>query len=102
MKFRDDKNFPKVGLKAQFIELYKEFWNDCILCVVVPVKDYFYMQYVNRLKPFDYIGDSAIFDLKKQFLPIYEFFQEIDPDEIVQNYSDVVKMIPRLKNASED
>jgi hypothetical protein len=63
-------------IRSDNIEGYKEFWNDCILVLVVPDENVFYAQRVSALQAKDYYYPS------KDFSKISEFFQDINESDL--------------------
>lgn len=66
-----------VTIKSNVIQGYKDFWNDCVLVLVVPDENVFYAQRVSDLQ------------IKEKYYPntdfsgIREFFQDIDESEFM-------------------
>jgi hypothetical protein len=66
-----------VTIKSSVIQGYKDFWNDCILVLVVPDENVFYAQRISDLQ------------IKEKYYPvadfcgIREFFQDIDEYEFL-------------------
>lgn len=76
-------SFP-VTIKPNAIQGYKEFWNDCILVLVVPDENVFYAQRMSDLQ----IREK--YDPVTDFCGIREFFQDIDEYEFL-DYKDMTR-----------
>jgi hypothetical protein len=72
-------SFP-VTIKSNIIQGYKDFWNVCILFLVVPDENVFYAQRISDLQ----IKDK--YNPVTDFCGIREFFQDIDECEF-QSYA---------------
>ena len=83
-------SFP-VTIKSNVIQGYKEFWNDCILVLVVPDKNVFYAQRISDLQ----IKEK--YDPVTDFCGIREFFQDIDEDEFPHYKSLTSNLLSNLK-----
>ena len=66
-----------VTINANTIQGYKDFWNDCILVLVVPDENVFYAQRVSDLQ----IKEK--YNPVTDFYGIREFFQDIDECEFL-------------------
>lgn len=80
------KVFKYVQSKAK-IDRYHKYWNDSIIVVIVPAKEYIYAQYISKLKlprkPYNKFGTIMYyFNLEREFVPIYKIFPEITKEKI--------------------
>jgi len=81
------------------INRYYKFWNDSIIVIIVPAKEYIYAQHVSKLKiegrkPYTKFGKiQYYFNLEKEFVPIYKIFPEITKEKIEK----VKHIIERIK-----
>lgn len=80
------------------IDRYYKYWNDSILAVIVPAKEYIYAQYVSKLnmprKPYRKFNTFVYyFNLEKEFVPIYKIFPEITKWKI----NNVKHIVDRIK-----
>jgi len=66
-----------VTIKANVIQRYKDFWNDCILVLVVLDENVFYAQRISDLQT------KEKYDPVTDFCGIREFFQDIDEYEFL-------------------
>ena len=80
------------------IDRYYKYWNDSILVVIVPAREYVYAQYVSKLKiprkHYRKFEDLVYyFNLENEFVPIYQIFPEITQEKInrVKNIIDRIK-----------
>jgi hypothetical protein len=78
-------SFP-ITIKSNAIQGYKDFWNDCILVLVVPDENVFYAQRVSDLQ----IKEK--YDPVTDFCGIREFFQDIDECEFL-DYKTLTKSL---------
>src|SRR4030067_1362581 len=67
-------SFP-VTINSNVIQGYKEFWNDCILVLVVPDENVFYAHRMSDLQTKEKYAPVT------DFSGIREFFQDIDENE---------------------
>ncbi len=75
--------FP-IMIKSNAVQGYKDFWNDCVLVLVVPDENVFYAQRVSDLQ----IKEK--YDPVTDFCGIREFFQDINECEF-QDYKTLTK-----------
>jgi len=73
-----------ITIKSYVIQRYKDFWNDCILVLVVLDDNVFYAQRISDLQ----IKEK--YDPVIDFCGIREFFQDIDEYEF-QHYKDLTR-----------
>lgn len=66
-----------VAINSNVIQGYKDFWNDCILVLVVPDENVFYAQRISDLQT------KEKYDPVIDFCGIREFFQDIDESEFL-------------------
>ncbi len=74
------------------IELYKKYWEEAIIVMVVPFGNVFYAQQIAKL------GIKGYYHLASDFVPIQEIFTKINPNEITEYKSIALKMINAFKN----
>lgn len=80
------------------IDKYYKYWNDSIIAVIVPAREYVYAQYIAKLKmprkPYNKFGSVVYyFNLETEFVPIYKIFPEITKEKIKK----VRRIIDRIK-----
>jgi hypothetical protein len=80
--FSETKVFLNIGN-------YKEFWEDSILLVVVPLGNVFYAQIVNELE------DKEEYNLNRDFLRIEEIFTRIKSDDVLHYKEQVVQIMKK-------
>jgi hypothetical protein len=71
-------NVPAI-IKSRQIEGYQDFWNDCILVLVVPDENIFYAQRVSALQK------KEIYHPTTDFCRMREFFTGVDENDL-QHY----------------
>ena len=69
-------------IKPREIENYKEFWNDCILVVVVPVDNIFYAQRISELET------KQVYYSIKEFKKFQDIFTRVRTEDI-SHYKDI-------------
>lgn len=79
-------------IRSDNIEGYKEFWNDCILVLVVPDENVFYAQRVSALQAKDYYYPS------KDFSKISEFFQDINESDLQRYRIMASNLLSNMRN----
>ncbi|MBW2975206.1 hypothetical protein KY366_05805 [Candidatus Woesearchaeota archaeon] len=99
-KFTGFTNTESLIQSKSKIDRYYKYWNDSIIVVIVPTKEYVYAQYISKLDiPKQHYYKSGIkgeiyyFNLEKEFVPIYKIFPEITKEEIKR----VRHIIDRIK-----
>lgn len=78
------------------IELYKKYWEEAIIVMVVPFGNVFYAQHIAKL------GIKGYYHLASDFVPIQNVFTKIDSNEISEYQSVALKMINAFKNQPKD
>ena len=78
------------------IELYKKYWEEAIMVLVVPFGNVFYAQQIAKL------GIKGYYHLTSDFGPIQNIFYKIDSDEISEYRGIALKMINVFKNQPKD
>jgi hypothetical protein len=86
-KNKQDLMFVEVKMRSNLparidsnkIEGYQEFWNDCIMVLVVPDENVFYAQRVSALQKKEHYYPST------DFSKMHEFFPDIDESDL-QHY----------------
>jgi len=86
-KFTGYLNTTSYILTKKSMDRYYKHWNDSILVVIVPSKEYVYAQYISKLKmprkPYNKFGDVVYyFNLEREFVPIYKIFPEITKEKV--------------------
>jgi len=101
-KNRQDLMFVEVKMRSNLpakidsskIEGYQEFWNDCILVLVVPDENTFYAQRVSALQAKEHYYPATDFSRMR------EFFPEVDENDL-QHYkilaSDLISSMKHMK-----
>ncbi len=83
------------------IDRYFKHWNDSIIVVIVPAKEYIYAQYISKLeiprKAYSKFKDTVYyFNLEKEFVPIYRIFPEITKEKIKKVKHIIDKIKPKI------
>ena len=80
-----------VTINSNVIQGYKDFWNECILVLVVPDENVFYAQRVSDLQT------KEKYNPVTDFCGIREFFQDIDEYEFVDYQNLTRNLLLNLK-----
>ena len=78
------------------IELYKKYWEEAIIVMVVPFGSVFYAQQIAKL------GVKGYYHLASDFVPVQEIFAKINPNEITEYKNAALRMISAFKNQPKD
>ncbi len=88
VKFSSNRKITSHIQIKEKIDSYDKYWNDLILVIIIPTGEYIYAQYISKLnlsnrKPYKKFNkDVYYFNLKKEFVPIYEIFPGITKESI--------------------
>ena len=93
-KYRNTPKLSNVQSKKSEIEKYKKCWKGCILVVIVPLGEFLYAQFVDKLKIENkkLYGDNIYFDLNREFKPFIDIFTKIDR-KIISKYKTFIETI---------
>ncbi len=101
-KFTSHTDLTKYAQRKDKIDSYIKYWNDSVIVIIVPAKEYIYAQKVSKINPkksyyYNKFGSEVYdFNLERDFIPICEIFPEITREMI----EDVKDTINRIKNRS--
>ena len=97
-KYRNAEQLSNVRLGKSNLEIYKKYWNGCVIVVIVPLENLLYAQWVKNLNTDNRVtGDNVYFNLEKDFEPFINIFTKID-QKIIDKYKTFIRTISNKKD----